>query len=216
MVNFNVTPIHKPTVALSALQSNAQDLAKDIAWCEQVIRVRFSLYFQQETSYESVLDIAPPSAKSYDSGYGQFLQQTELTFTERLALVLALLPEVKPNSMDMFLYRNESTERPYTEFGCQEFNGRIYATGETLVFLLSGDDLELRLNIQKQLYSKSQSPVFNLMELNGQEDDVLLMKTPFKLNDEFLHLFTISEPYRPELSESFPAKRVVSGRKWQI
>ena len=214
MVNFNVTPIKNQSVELTSLQCNAQDLAKDIAWCEQVISVRLSLYFQQEINYGCVLEVLAPTAESYHSPYGLYLQQADLTFVERLALVLALLPAIKPSVLDVFLYKNEATERPYTEFGCQEVGGRIYATGETLAFLIGSDDLELRLKLQKQLYQKSQSGAFKLLQLQDDSEDALLMKTPFRINDEHLHLFTISEPYRPDLSKGFPAKRVVSGRKW--
>jgi len=215
MVNFNVTPIKKQSVELSALQCNAQDLAKDIAWCEQVISVRLNLYFKQETPYNSVLEVIAPNVASYSSPYGLYVQQADLTFVERLALVLALLPAIKPSILDVFLYKNEATERPYTEFGCQELSGCIYATGETLAFLIGCDDLENRLKLQKQLYQQSQSAAFQLLQLQDESEDALLMKVPFKINDEYLHLFTISEPYRPDLSQNFPAKRVVSGRKWQ-
>ena len=68
--------------------------------------------------------------------------------------------------------------------------------------------------MQKQLYQQSQSAVFKLLLLPSDSDDALLMKTPFRLKDEYLHLFTIAEPYRPDLSADFPAKRVVSNRQW--
>ncbi|TDO96713.1 ATP-binding protein [Marinomonas balearica] len=215
MVNFNVTPIKKPSVALSDLQWNAKDLTTDIAWCEQIINVRLNLYFNQETSYSGVSEVIAPNVASYNSPYGLYLQQANLTFVERLALVLALLPAVKPSVLDVFLYKNEATERPYTEFGCQELGGCIYATGETLAFLIGCDALEDRFNIQKQLYQQAQSAAFKLLQLKGESDDVSLMKIPFQVKDEYLHLFTISEPYRPDLSQDFPAKRVVSGKRWQ-
>jgi len=214
MVNFNVPPLKRQSVALSPLQCNAHDLTKDIAWCEQVINVRLSLHFEQDTQYSSVLEVLAPSAESYRSPYGLYVQQEDLTFVERLALVLALLPAVKPSVLDVLLYKNEATDRPYTEFGCQEVEGRIYATGETLAFLVGSVDLEQRLTLQRQLYLQSQSAAFKLMLLQADSNDALLMKTPLQINDEYLHLFTISEPYRPDLSENFPAKRVVSNRKW--
>lgn len=238
MVNFNVTPIKKQSVELSDLQGNAQDLAQDIAWCEQVINVRLSLYFQQsvqqdsqqdsqqdfqqdsqkgfeqEKNYSCVSDVLAPNAELYQSPYGRYVQQENLTFVERLALVLALLPAIKPSVLDVFLYKNEVTDRPYTEFGCQELDGRIYATGETLAFLIGNVDLEQRLILQKQLYLQRESAAFKLLNLQTDSDDALLMKTPFRLNDEYLHLFTIAEPYRPDVSKDFPAKHVVSNRKW--
>lgn len=215
MINLNVTSFKKQSETLNALQYNAQDLAKECAWCEQVISVRLSLYFQQETNYHSVLEVLAPNMASYRSPYGLYIQQENLTFVERLALILALLPAIKPNVLDLFYYKNNDTDRPYTEFGCQEINGRIYPTGETLAFLLGGIDLASRLTLQRQLYQQNQSAAFKLLSLQTDGDDPLRMLTPLRIKDEYLHLFTIAEPYRPELSKDFPAKRVVSTRQWQ-
>ena len=199
---------------LTPSQLNAQDLAKDLLWCEQVIDTRFKLYFDQQGEYASVFDLTPPVMSNSKSCYAEFINRQQFRFSERLILVLALLPAVKPRVLDIFLCLNEQTNRPYIEFGCTEADGCIYATGETLAFILGGDNLAVRLQVQEHLQSKAKTGVHQLLDLRGDHHDALLMKTPLRITQEYLHLFTTAKPYRPDLSEAFPAQLVSSEMQW--
>ncbi|NQZ10253.1 MAG: ATP-binding protein [Algicola sp.] len=218
MINNNVITIATQSAQLSSLQGNALQLEQELVWCEQVIDTRIKLYFEQESVHASVFDLKAPSVNDSQSCYGDFISRHNLDFVERLTLILALLPAVKPKILDIFLSQNEQTNKPYTEFGCLELDGSTYATGETLAFLLGGGDLAQRLKVQAHLQpyakQKAKTGIHQLLYWQPNQNDPLLMKTPLQLAPEYLYLFTTAQPYRPDLSEDFPAQFVSADMSW--
>lgn len=213
-MNENVVSL-KASTPLSPLQLNARDMAADLAWCEQVIETRIALYFEQQTPHSSVFALEPPDINAHArSAYAEFVQQHKLDFADRLTLLLALLPAVKPRLLDVFLCHNELSNRPYTEFGCVEIDGSVYATGETLAFILGADDLATRLQVQAHLQSSDKSGIHQVLGLQSSQNDPLLMKTPLQLSHEYQHRFTTAQPYRPDLSADFPASYIRVDLDW--
>jgi len=220
MHHENITTISDYQYEVPAYRFNALDLEQELAWCERVINVRLQLYFKQDCDYKSVLDIKLPDFNLPRSPYSNFIVSNDLSFFERLVLILALVPSIKPQIFDSFLCLNELSNRPYTEFGCAEKGaGRVYATGGTLAFLYAGEDLIFRFEVQDFLSTQREMAaaggVQQALLLEHCADDSLLMNTPLDINDSHLHLFTIAKPYRPELSEDFPAKRVTTDNSWE-
>ncbi|MCL1124964.1 ATP-binding protein [Shewanella surugensis] len=201
--------------ALSLMRSNIHDLEKEMAWCEQIIDTRLKLHFKQDTNISSIFDILPPDLQQSHSHYAQFIVKHQLDFQMRLILVLALLPALKPNVLDVLNCHNELTQRPFTEFAGVEMESCFYVTGETVSFLLGGDDLSIRFQVQSQLQSTDPQGLNEILYLHSPHYDPLSMKTPLRLQTEYLLFFTTSEHYRPDLSDAFPATRVQSQLNWQ-
>jgi hypothetical protein len=65
----------------------------------------------------------------------------------RLALALALAPQVQPGLLDPFLVRNTAIDRPFSEFGGRAGTGSsaFAPTGETAIFLVAGADPVARI-----------------------------------------------------------------------
>lgn len=198
----------------SSLKNNARDLSEDMTWCEQVIEGRLKNFFDTDTRYINVVEISPPNLHSSQSPYAEFIHHNKLDFLERLLLVLALVPVVSPKSFDIFRCHNDMTQRPYTEFSCMELDSTLFATGETLAFLLGGQDLESRLRVQKYLESQDKTILRQQLLLESNHPDPILMKTPLQLNEQSLHSFTTGQEYRPDLSEDFPAKQIHADLQW--
>ena len=55
---------------------------------------RFKLYFGHEAECARVQEIAPPDFEASTSAYAAFVRREKLSFTERLAVILALVPHV--------------------------------------------------------------------------------------------------------------------------
>ena len=198
------------------------DLVNDILWLERVIESRIKHYFEQKEFTLEFCGIEYPRSGNNTSPYGDFIQFEHLSLLERLALILALIPDIKPKVFDIFLSRNEATQLPFTEFGCVTRGDVLYATGETLAFLLGGDCLKTRFEVQQFLQSCIQkipnsdeySSLRNILSIKRSDDDPLLMKSPLTITDEYLHLVTTGEPYRPDLSPDFPAEYVNIDLEW--
>ena len=89
------------------IAANARDLEAELEWLGRVLDARFKLYFGEPAEVQSVFDIPPPDLTGSDSPYAGFLRHYELAFAERLAVVLALVPHVRPQLLDVFFVRNQ-------------------------------------------------------------------------------------------------------------
>src|SRR5262245_33676915 len=129
--------------APSAIELNARDLERELGWLARVIDARFKLYFGQEAGVKSVFEVAPQEFAEPASAYAGFVRHYDLAFTERAAIALALVPHIRPQLLDVFHTKNRTFDRKFTEFGgLRDANGDFAPTGETLAFLLAGNDLE--------------------------------------------------------------------------
>ncbi|TBR41116.1 ATP-binding protein [Marinomonas agarivorans] len=219
----------------SRLQANAQTIAAEIHWCEQVIATRLQLHFQQECAYASVYEVVPPSISfsshttvdedvTHFSPYADFIIQHQLDFKERLLLILALLPFVKPNALDVFLVQNEQINRPFTEFGGTYLDDVYVATGETWAFLLASQKGSIADRLALQQYLAIQTGNGNLHSPNMNVLDLLDASVPEKRRDgfflplilakEYVPFFTTGEEYKAILPANFPAQLITTERQW--
>src|SRR3974390_2354534 len=112
---------------------NAADLERELTWFAAVLELRLKLHFGNANGLASVFEITPPDLSESDSPYAQFLRHYELTFSERIVLLLALVPLVRPQLLDVLWSRNDATNRGFTEFGGVHgaTHGGFIPTGET-------------------------------------------------------------------------------------
>src|SRR6058998_2585171 len=119
----------------TALELNARDLELELAWFGQVLDARFKAYFGEEEAVGDVFAIAPPDLSASESPYARFIQHYAPTFGERLAVVLGLVPHIRPRLLDVFFTKNKTFDRKFTEFGGKQGpGGEFMPTGETLAF----------------------------------------------------------------------------------
>src|SRR5579863_9286161 len=119
------------------IRKNARDLELELDWFARVLDTRFKLYFNEQAEYCSVFEIDPPVLQDSDSDYARFLRHYELTFAERFAVVLGLVPHLRPQLLDIFFLRNKTFDRKFSEFGGAKQNDSDFIpTAETLAFLL--------------------------------------------------------------------------------
>lgn len=202
-------------MVLTALQLNAQDLEQELGWFAQVIDTRFHLYFGQECAYADLWAVTPPDLSGSASPYAHFLNYYGLAFAERVALLLALTPHVRPQLLDIFFTKNSTFDRKFTEFGGVRGgpDGDFTPTGETLLFLLAGNNLEARFAVQMLLAGDHVFARHNILRLTPSADEPLL-KAPLRLSDEYLTYFTTGQPRRPDFGVNFPARLIETQLTW--
>lgn len=192
------------------------DLKNEIAWCREVIDVRFEQYFSAENDERKSLrveDIAAPEI-STDSPYGRLVKETMLTFEERLILILALLPHFCPQALDSFFLNNKVLGRPYTEFG--GWHGKSHSgflpTCETALFLLAGDSLERRISSMKLF--EGALFVNRILQLEYGEPGEPKNSAALRVSSEYLEFFLTGVKNKPDYSLHFPAKLITSPLDW--
>lgn len=192
----------------------AADLAAELQWFTQVLDTRLQLYFSQEIPYSDVRELLPPPPG--DSEYGRCLREYGFGFAERVALALALTPHLNPRLLDVLFTKNATFDRPFTEFGGYSHTRHqgFLPTGETLVFLLSGNDIARRLEALELV--SAEHPLFHrhILELDPGAEAGLPLAAALKISDEYLHRFITGLPYRPSFGLGFPAQQLESHQKW--
>ena len=200
---------------LDLMQGNARDLEQELNWFARLLDARFKRYFEQDASTPDVFDIVPPDLGESESPYAQFVRHYQLSLSERVALVLSLIPHIRPRLLDIFYVKNKKFDRKFTEFGGVYGgpDGDFTPTGDTLVFLLGGEDLSLRFGLQNLFDGDHFFAKHNILRLNPNGDEPA-MKAPLRLSDEYLSYFTTGHARRPDFGANFPARFIETQLTW--
>jgi len=202
---------------MTPLKKNTKALQQELGWLTQVIDTRLKLYFNNECAYAHIDDVPVPNLGKDSSAYATFIRERELSHNERLALILAIVPFLKPELLDAFYTRNASYDKGFSEFGGVKgkTHGGFIPSGETLLFILAGNDLEERLK-QEQFFLYESSllaeGILKLMPVEGGEPP---MSGTLSILSEYYSLFTKGEHDKPQYSSDFPAKLMKTSYTWK-
>jgi hypothetical protein len=198
------------------LNDNAADLERELNWLTKIINARFRLYFEKGTAGTDVFDIAPPDLEASKSQFADLNRYYRLSLAERLCLILALTPHIRPRLLDIFYTKNSTFDRKFTEFGgiCEGAEGDFIPTGETLAFLLGGVDLEIRFSLNPILSRDHFFSRHNILNLETGKPGLSLLKAALRLSEEYLSYLTTGEAQRPHFSSHFPARYIETQQEW--
>lgn len=204
-------------VASTPLRANAQDLERELAWLARLIDTRFKRYLQQDPACPEVFEIAPPDLSATDSSYAGFLRHYQATFAERAALILSLAAHIRPQLLDVFFTKNSLFDRKFTEFGGvrQGSEGDFFPTAETLMFILAGNDLETRFELQGLFERDHFFAKHNILRLELLDASAVPLKSPLRLAEEYLAYFTAGRARQPDFGLNFPAQLIETRLDWQ-
>src|SRR5438045_2406974 len=93
---------------------NARSLERELTWLNQVIRARFDIYFQRDKNHAGVGTIKPPDLSNDPSVFAATIKNLRLSTEERLIVILALAPHVKPHLLDVFFTKNSDYDRGFS------------------------------------------------------------------------------------------------------
>jgi hypothetical protein len=202
-------------MAGAVAQLNADDLELELGWLTRVLDARFNSYFGLQPVGLDVFDIAPPDLTDSRSAYATFVRHYQFSFAERAAVVLALVPHVRPHLLDVFHSKNKTFDRRYTEFGgVRDANGDFLPTGETLAFVLGGTDLPARFSLEALFHRDHVFASHGMLRLVPQSGDQALLKGALQLSQDALGRLTSGQVRRPDLSPDFPARHIETQLSW--
>lgn len=78
-------------------------------WFQQVLDAAIRLYFKQECDLASLHEIEPPRSMWWQQMTGRPGEQ--LSFDEKLVIMLALMPHLYPQALDIFFVNNKNLDR---------------------------------------------------------------------------------------------------------
>lgn len=198
------------------LTNNARDLNLELEWISKLLETRMALYFEKESRYKNIIEVSPPEFSEDSSLYASFLHHYSVTFEERVALVLALIPHIKPQLLDLFFTRNATYDRGFTEFGGIKGSnhGGFLPTGTTLIFLLSGSDLEQGFYVYDLFDRDHFFNTHNILKLEPVADSEPILSGTISISQEMLDYFTTGFIRKPDLSIKFPARYITTELEW--
>jgi hypothetical protein len=207
---------HRRVASSSAGRANAAALERELAWFTQVLNSRIALHFGQPCVHSSVTAIVPPSLAGDDSAYAALLQRHAMDWRERLVLLLALVPHVRPQLLDMLFVRNTHFDRGFTEFGgCKgRAHGGFLPTGETAALLVAGEDLGERFALRELFEEEHFFHREGLLRLEHDAPDEPFWAGALVASAEAIHRLTSGATRKPDFSQSFPAKRISTSLTW--
>ena len=155
-----------------------------------------------------------PQAEIWDLPLKDFIQEHQLDNDQSVAtlLLIGLAPHVVPGLFDIAIQGKLSVSGDFPEIGGvrgKNFRGFL-PTGQTAVYLLAGDNLNKRKEIEQLFWSDkylAQKKILWLEELQHSEP-VMSGKITMALDYVGLFLFGTSAP--PHFSTIFPARKITT------
>jgi hypothetical protein len=196
--------------------TNAQTITQELNWFQQVLMLRGKITFEQSEAEVAMDALVPPSIEKEDSLYAQLIKKHQMGMTERLVLILALIPHIKPALLDMLNMKNELYDIPFTEFGGVRYDKHksYLPTGETAAFLLAGSDLEKRFALLPMFEKTHFFHQEGILSLEYSSSTEPLLYGLLRITQEYLSLLTTGKVFKPDLSPHFPAKRITTSQEW--
>jgi hypothetical protein len=199
------------------LAANARDLDLELNWFSEVLAARLGAYFDpQQSQHFDFSALPPPVLSGADSSYGAFASEVGLSAAERLVLVLALIPYMRPQLLDILWKRNAETDRGFTEFGGLRGagHGGFLPTVETALFLLAGDDLEQRLAAMEWLSGDGPLLRESILDIQPAQGVEPWTSAALAITRETCDRIASGYRFRPLRGAQFPARLIRTSLDW--
>jgi hypothetical protein len=194
------------------LKASLHTIEDEVKWLGAIIDFRFTDYFKQN-EVESFPEAPLLDDESY---YSSLISKLKLSIEERILIIIALVPHIKPAVLDSFFTKNVLIDRVYTEFGGMkgEKHSGIIPTAQTAAFIIGGADLSIHMKIQKHLRDESSLAKENILRLGHTAVHEPIWGGELVISEEFLMNVTLNERYLPRFSPTFPAHRLTTKLEW--
>ncbi len=182
----------------------------DLDWLKLFIEVRIKDYFDGNNESESFPE--PPILNNDLVPYNQFVSKFQLDLTERVVLLMSMVPVLCPQIYDCFFIQNTSIGRPFSEFGGIELKSHrgFIPTAETVSFVLNGNEIKKRIELfsvfsEDHFFAKSQ-----VLHLNKDPETSSFWSSRLVINEDFFYHLISGEEIKPKFSSEFPAKELTT------
>ena len=183
----------------------------ELEWLTELIRSSLD-----GTNVAERSNFKPAHIEDADNAYCIFIATKKINDEERVILMLGLIPHLNPAFLDALFYQNlnESGDHPQIGGTRGKTHRGFLPTGETALWLLAGDDLEKRFEIQKIFGPDHFFAKERILWLAPPEKDEPPMSGRLVMNPDYVALFTAGEMPVPQFSMDFPAERLETEMDW--
>ncbi|TXK50288.1 ATP-binding protein [Pontibacter qinzhouensis] len=200
--------VHKNYATLNLFDAALQDL-------RQILEKRLQAYFSQQDFYfgQELKEAYKQSALQAEVNK---LLPEKLLVQEWVVLLLALVPHLKPDFFESILIAYLPNGGEFPEFGgVKGANHRgMLPTGETAQFLLAGNDLQQRLQVQELFLESAMFYRQSILWLEPVREGEPLMSGRMILAQEWLDKLLFGKDYAPRFGLDFPARKITTSMTW--
>jgi hypothetical protein len=192
--------------------TNAANLQIALEWVRQVVRKSLkSGPDGAEAAEEESLEF-----HAAHFGLTGFIAEQRPSYAELVIVLLALAPHLKPNFLSDIIAQHFPDGAECPQFGgVKGTNHRgILPTGETVQFVLAGENLKKRLEVQYILSSDHWFARRRMLWVDPVREGEPIMSGRLILDPEFVELLTIGTVSKPRFSMEFPAERIETEMTW--
>jgi ATPase family protein associated with various cellular activities (AAA) len=195
---------------------NAASIESEIAWFREVLDLRFKVHAGEKSRCDPLAEVAPPVLSDKKSAYADVVTRFKMNPAERLLVILAYLPHIRPDVLDPFFIQNQSVQRRFTEFGglVGLSHGGFLPTGETAMFVLAGDDIRARLQYHYLFDAAHFLYGDNILRLDHRHTEEPPLSAALSMTPEFVERLTTGCSYHPPFSPEFPALLITTEYEW--
>jgi adenylate kinase family enzyme len=192
------------------------NIVQSLQLLQQVIRNRLECHFKKEE--REPLSIFPPVQIQQDNTpFYDFIIKNKLSIEEYIVLLVALVPHVQPTFFENIIHEFLPQGGDFAEFGgVKGPNQRsILPTGETALFVVAGNELPRRLQIQQVFDPEHFFYKEKVLWLENVKEGEPVMSGRIILSQEYVEWLTLGKISSPAFSEDFPAKRIETKMDWE-
>ena len=138
------------------------------------------------------------------------------TNNEWIILITALMPHLQPNFFESIIAELLPNGGDFPEFGgVKAANHRsLLPTGETIQFILSGINMEDRLQVQRYFTEDHFFFSHNILWLEPIKEGEPKMSGRIILSQDWVDKLLLNKETNPRFGLDFPAKRLTTGMVW--
>ncbi|AUD04876.1 ATP-binding protein [Spirosoma pollinicola] len=192
--------------------SSVPALQAGITYLDAYIRERLSVHFGKKQTFD--LPLSPDFYGS--SPLASFVIENSLSAEEFIILMLALVPHVAPALLTNIMASILPQGGDLIEFGgVKGTNHRgILPTGETVLFILAGNDLAARIDVQKLVSKEHLFSRKRIVMLEGVKAGEPPMSGRLLVDADFLAQTLFQTNYVETFSSDFPAEPLSTQLEW--
>jgi hypothetical protein len=191
---------------------NCLNLEKAIDWLRQILSACLEHHFNNEAQANiEAFEFFPDT-----TCLAGFIESHNPSFDEFLILMIALAPHLQPDFFGKIIAEYLPEGGDFPEFGgVKGVNHRgLLPTGETAQFVIGGDDLEKRLDVQRLLGPEHWFAKEHILWLEPVPEGEPVMSGRLTLNPEVVEELTLGTASKPRFSMDFPAEYIETGMEW--
>lgn len=198
------------------ITNNSESLEYLLDYLRQVIEERISHHFNEEKNNYVKLQMPKIPEGHENLPLIKFIRQNKLSAAELIIVLAGLAPHLYPDFYDKAIQTSLSKPGDFPQIGGvrgKNFRGFL-PTGETVLFLLAGNDLDKRFEILRLLRHDHWLYQKEIIWLEDPPEGEPAMSGKLILSSEYLDYFTTGKVTAPKFGNNFPAEKLETPLSW--